>query len=53
MIDPINLVFYAAVCGVLAAVAPQGKSRIIRAVFGALVGIFASGILPFLKSLLG
>ena len=51
MIDPINLVFYAAVCGILAAVSPQGKSRVMRAVFGAGVGIFASGLLPYLKTL--
>lgn len=51
--DPVNLVFYAAVCGTLAAVAPQGKSRVIRGVFGIVVGLFAAGILPFLKGLLG
>ncbi len=51
--DPVNLVFYAAVCGTLAAVAPQGKSRVIRGVFGIFVGLFAAGLLPYLKSLFG
>ena len=53
MIDPVNMVFYAAVCGILAAVAPQDKSRLIRALFGGFVGIFASSVLPYLKVLLG
>lgn len=51
--DPVNLVFYAAVCGTLAAVAPMGKSRVIRGIFGIVVGLFASGVLPYLKGLIG
>ena len=51
--DPVNLVFYAAVCGTLAAVAPMGKSRLIRGLFGIVVGLFASGVLPHLKSFFG
>lgn len=51
--DPVNLIFYGAVCGILAAVAPMGKSRLTRGLFGIFVGFFASGVLPYLKSFFG
>jgi hypothetical protein len=52
-VDTTNLVFYAAVCGTLAAFAPQGSGRPLRAAIGIVVGLLAASALPYLKSLLG
>jgi hypothetical protein len=51
--DATNLVFYAAVCGALAAFAPQDSARLVRAAIGAVVGLIAASALPYLKSLMG
>jgi hypothetical protein len=40
--------FYAIVCGTLAAFAPQGTTRAIRAAMGAAVGIAAALLWPVL-----
>ena len=45
--------FYAIICGVLAAVAPNYSSRMARAVAGILTGIVAANILPPLRTALG
>jgi hypothetical protein len=50
--DATNLVFYAAVCGTLAAFAPQGRGRPVRAAIGIVVGLLAASALPYFKSLL-
>jgi hypothetical protein len=52
-VDASNLVFYAAVCGALAAFSPQGSGRPVRAVIGIVVGLVAASALPYFKSLLG
>jgi hypothetical protein len=51
--DPVNAVFYALICGTLAAYAPTAGGRAARAVLGIAVGVIASSLLPFLKSFLG
>jgi hypothetical protein len=53
MIDPINLLFYAAVCGGLAAYAPSASGRSARFALGVVVGLIAATLLPLLKSLFG
>jgi hypothetical protein len=52
-LDATNLAFYAAVCGTLAAFAPQGSGRPVRAAIGVVVGLLAASTLPYFKSLLG
>jgi hypothetical protein len=51
--DPVNLAFYGLVCGTLAAFSPSLGSRATRAAVGVIVGLIASTLLPFLKSLAG
>lgn len=51
--DPINLAFYAAVCGLLAAFGPALGGLWSRIVVGIVVGMIASATLPFLKGWLG
>ena len=53
MIDSTAIVWYAVVCGALAAFAPSLGGRGVRIVIGAVVGIIAASILPFLKSMMG
>jgi hypothetical protein len=53
MNDQIALLFYAVVCGALAAFAPSIGGRALRAVTGAVVGIVAASVLPFVKAALG
>jgi hypothetical protein len=52
-VDSVNVVFYAAVCGTLAAFAPAAGGRAARVVLGIAVGVIAALVLPFLKSLIG
>jgi hypothetical protein len=51
--DPINLLFYAAVCGSLAVYAPTAGGRFARFVLGVVVGLIAATLLPLLKGLAG
>lgn len=51
--DPIALVFYAVICGLLSWVAPNLGSSVFRLGAGALVGIIAAASLPVLKGLIG
>jgi hypothetical protein len=47
-LDVLTSGFYAIVCGLLAAFAPQGSTRLIRALIGAAVGVVAAGAWPLL-----
>ncbi len=51
--DPIAIVFYALVCGVLSLFAPNMGGRVPRLAIGAVVGVVAALLLPVLKSLMG
>lgn len=51
--DPIALTFYALVCGILGAVAPNLGGAVTRLAIGAVVGVFAAGLLPVLRKMLG
>ena len=50
--DVLTTIFYAGVCGVLAAFVPQANARAIRAAIGAAVGIAATVIWPVIHRLL-
>ncbi len=50
--DSVNIVFYAVVCGTLAAYAPTAGGRAARVVLGMVVGVLAASALPYLKSVL-
>jgi len=50
--DPINLLYYGIVCGGLALLAPELRSRPARALAGILVGLAAAALLPMVKGLL-
>ena len=50
--DVLTSAFYAVVCGALAAFAPQGATRLVRAAIGAAVGLVAAGAWPVLHGLL-
>ena len=50
--DPLTSGFYVIVCGALAAFAPQGATRIVRALIGAVVGLAAAAAWPTLHGLL-
>jgi hypothetical protein len=50
--DVLTSGFYAIVCGALAAFAPQGSTRPIRALIGAAVGLLAAGAWPVLHGLI-
>lgn len=50
--DPLSLVFYAAVCGLLSAVAPNLGGPAPRLAIGAVVGIAAAALLPLLRGML-
>jgi hypothetical protein len=48
--DPISLAFYAAVCGLLSVAAPRFGGMIPRLGIGAVVGIVAATVLPWIKT---
>ena len=50
--DPLTSGFYAIICGSLAAFAPQGATRLVRAAIGAGVGLVAAAAWPILHGLL-
>jgi len=51
--DITALVFYAVVCGVLSWAAPNLGAPMARLGVGAVVGVAAASVLPFLKAILG
>ena len=51
--DPVNLTYYAVVCGGLAAYAPNVRNVAIRTVVGLSLGGFAAMMLPVVHFLLG
>ena len=51
--DPTAMIFYAVVCGTLAAFAPSLGGRMIRAAIGAGVGFVAAIVLASIKSMMG
>jgi hypothetical protein len=51
-VDILTSIFYAAVCGVLAALSPEASSRPIRGLIGMAVGLVAAGAWPILHGLI-
>jgi hypothetical protein len=51
--EPISLVFYAVVCGLLSVFAPNLGGVAPRMAVGAVVGIAAAAALPFLRGMMG
>ena len=51
--DPVNALFYAGVCGLLAGVTGRLRSGAVRIAIGAGVGVIASALLPVLRGFLG
>lgn len=51
--DTTTIIWYGAICGGLAALAPALGNRNRRMIVGAIVGILAATILPFLRGLMG
>lgn len=51
--DSTAVVWYAAICGALAAFAPSLGGRTVRIGIGAVVGIIAASILPVIKGMMG
>lgn len=51
--DPIALAFYAVICGLLSLFAPSLGGTVPRMLIGAVVGILAASLLPFVKTLIG
>ncbi len=51
--DPISLVFYAIVCGLLSLFAPNLGGMLPRLVVGAVVGVAAATALPFVNGMMG
>ena len=50
--DPVALIFYAAVCGLLSLAAPGVKTAPMRLLIGAVVGVAAASLLPVLRGML-
>lgn len=51
--EPISLVFYAVICGLLSLFAPNLGGALPRMAIGAIVGIGAAICLPFVKGMMG
>ena len=51
--DPVNLSFYAVVCGLLAGFVPTAAGRVFRIALGIGVGLVAASLLPPLRLALG
>ncbi|MEM6385135.1 MAG: hypothetical protein AAF718_02750 [Pseudomonadota bacterium] len=51
--DPVALVFYAIICGLLSLFAPNLGGRVPRLAVGACVGVVAASLLPLLNSMIG
>ncbi len=52
-LDPISLVYYAIVCGLLGIFAPRLRTAPIRFATGVVVGLIAAGLLPALRGMIG
>ena len=50
--EPISLVFYAVICGLLSLFAPNLGGAMPRMAVGAVVGIAAAAALPFLRGMM-
>ena len=50
--EPISLAFYAVVCGVLSFFAPNLGGAVPRMAVGAIVGIAAAAVLPFVRGMM-
>ncbi|MFK7903387.1 MAG: hypothetical protein AB8B49_11165 [Nitratireductor sp.] len=53
MFDSTSIIWYAAICGTLSAIAPSLGGTLSRIGIGALIGILAASLLPFLKGMIG
>ena len=53
MMDPVNLTYYAVVCGGLAAYAPSVSNRVSRLVVGLATGGVSAALLPIVHRILG
>lgn len=51
--DPVGLVYYAAICGLLCWAGPRIGGPVLRVIAGVIVGVLAASVLPGLKSMLG
>ena len=51
--EPISLIFYALICGLLSLFAPNLGGAVPRMAVGAIVGVGAAICLPFLRGMLG
>ncbi len=51
--DPVNLAYYALICGGLAAAAPRIESRMKRVAIGLGVGAISAAALPFFHQIAG
>jgi hypothetical protein len=51
--DPVTLVFYAIICGALALFSPAFPTAIYRLLAGAVVGLGAASLLPFIRASFG
>ncbi|MEL7212323.1 MAG: hypothetical protein AAGK92_06655 [Pseudomonadota bacterium] len=49
--DPITLIFYAVVCGILSLFAPHLGGRLRRLAVGAGVGVIAASALPYIAAI--
>lgn len=53
MFDTTAIIWYAAICGTLSALAPSFGGQLSRMGIGAVVGILAATVLPFAKGMMG
>ena len=51
--DPVTLIYYAAICGTLGYAAPAIDAPHLRVGLGVLVGLGAAGLLPVLRGAFG
>lgn len=51
--DPVSLIYYALVCGLLGFAAPWLRNPFVRFVVGVAVGLVAAGVLPLLRRIFG
>jgi len=51
--DPVSLVYYAIICGVLCWAGPRIGGPVPRVLAGVVMGVLAAGVLPALKGMLG
>ena len=51
--DPVTLVYYGAICGLLAVASPRLTPVAVRLLAGIVIGLVAAGVLPVLRAVLG